>query len=195
MAARDRQPRRLRREVVGRFEQGFDFTRLDYDRRVRPLRGKAIIYSVVLAAAVYLLGFSLGYYAWQQHSVDTALFTKLVWVLMVPATVIGAFAWLIAANRLEYPVREDIRRYIGEREVDAGYVWRYEPLFRLLLSDNRTVERLLLQVREGVTGIDPEDYARSIYLLRGRLQQDGHNTLTTDIAMQVYNNLADANPG
>ena len=195
VAGRDKQPRRLRREVVNRFEQGFDFGRLDYDRRVKPLRGKAIIYGILVAAAVYLAGFSLGYYGWQRQAVDYALFARLVWVLMVPATVIGALVWLIAMNRLEYPIREDIRRYISEREVDAGYLWRFEPLFRLLLSDNKTVKRLLLQVQEGVTEIDPGDYARSLFLLRERLQQDSRNTLSTEVATQVYNNLVDAGPG
>ena len=60
MAGKDKQPRRLRREVLERFEQGFDFERLDYRQRMRPARGKAILFGVSLAGLLYVAGFGAG---------------------------------------------------------------------------------------------------------------------------------------
>lgn len=189
MANKDKNPRRLRREVINRFQQGFDFERLEYDRRVKPLRGKAIMIGVLLAGGIYLTGFSLGYYGWQQHAVSYELFAKLVWLMMVPSTAVGAFAWLIVTNRLEFTVREDIRRYIAEREKEGGFVWRFGPLFEALLPENGTAQRLLQQSAEEPAKMDPEDYARSVSLLRQQLQQDGQLVITTDVAAQTYNNF------
>jgi hypothetical protein len=189
MVAKDKNPRRVRREVISRFEQGFDFERLDYDRRVKPLRGKAVMQGVLLAAVVYLAGFSLGYYGWQQQSVDYELFAKLVWILMVPATVVGAFAWLVTSNRLEFTLREDIRLYIAEREADGGFMWRFGPLYAALLPDNMIAQRLLEQSGDDFQLIDPEDYARSLYLLRQQLQLEGQHAFSTEVATQAYQNL------
>jgi len=189
VATKDKTPRRLRREVINRFEQGFDFARLDYDRRVKPLRGKAIIRGVLTAAAVYLAGFSLGYYGWQQQSVGYELFAKLVWILMVPATVVGAFVWLITSQRLEYTVREDIRRYIAEREAGGGFMWRFGPLFEALLAENYTAKRLLQQSADVPDTMDPEDYARSLQLLRQQLGQDVPDPIATEVVSRVFANL------
>ena len=189
MAVKDRNPRRLRREVLNHFEQGFDFERLDYDRRVKPLRGKAIMHGVLLAAAVYLTGFSLGFYAWQQQSVSYDLFAKLVWLLMVPATAVGAFIWLITSSRLEFVVREDIRHYIVGREGEGGFLWRFGPLYEALLAENHTAKRLLQQSLESFEEMDPEDYARSLWLLRSCLQQEDQRVISTDVAVRVYDNL------
>lgn len=182
-------PRRLRREVVNRFKEGFDFERLDYDRRVKPLRGKAIMTGVLLAGGVYLTGFSLGYFAWQQQSVDYEIFSKLVWLLMVPSSAVGAFAWLIVGNRLEYTIRQDLRCYIVERETEKGYLWRFGPLYEVLLPDNIIAQRVLEQSREDIEKIDPEDYCRSITLLHKNIQSQGQHTISTEVAEKVYKNF------
>lgn len=189
MASKDKSPRKLRREVLHRFEQGFDFVRLDYDRRVKPLRGKAIMIGVLLAAVVYLSGFSLGYYGWQQGRVAYEIFAKLVWLMMVPATAIGSFAWLIMTNRLEYTVREDIRCYIADREGGNGFMWRFGPMYEALLPDNIMAQRLLKESAENPVKMDPEDYARSLSLLRLTIQQAEHNDLSADVAARVYANF------
>jgi len=144
---------------------------------------------VLLAATVYLAGFSLGYYGWQQQSVSYDLFAKLVWLLMVPATAVGGFAWLIMSNRLEYTVREDIRCYIAEREAAGGFMWCFGPLFEMLSLEDFTVKRLLQQSSEEPDKMDPEDYARSLFAMRQSLQQDDSRVISTDTATQVFNNL------
>jgi len=189
MAGKDKTPRRVRREVFDRFEQGFDFDRLDYDRWVKPLRGKAIMVGVLLAAAVYLAGFSLGYYSWQQQSVSYDLFARLVWLLMVPATAVGAFAWLIMKSRLEFTVREDIRQYIAGREGQGGFMWRFGPLYEALLAEDYTAKRLLQQSRDSFEQMDPEDYARSLCLLRKLLQQEDQRVISSDVAARTFENL------
>jgi len=186
MANADKTPRRIRREVLTRFEQGFDFNRLDYDRRTKPLRGKAIMYGVILASIIYLMGFSVGYYGWQHQSVDYEIFSKLVWILMIPTTVIGAFVWLVTSHRLEYGIRDDIRSYIAEREQSGGYLWRYTPLFDNLFPDDGTVQRMMEQSATEPQALDPEDYARTVVKLQKKLEQVQINS---ELAMQVYANI------
>jgi hypothetical protein len=190
MADKDRNPRRLRREVLDRFEQGFDFERLDYDRRFRPVRGKAFLFGVALAGLLYMAGFGLGYYAWQHAAVSYELFAKLAWILMLPATLIGAFAWLLNSQRSEYRLRQDIRAYISGREAEGGFLWRFAPLFEALRADDYTAKRLLQESAESPESMDPEDYARSVTALRRQLEGDEQNPFSTDVASRVFANLS-----
>jgi len=187
---KDRQPRRLRREVLDRFEQGFDFERLDYDHRLRPGRGKAILLGVSLAALLYVAGFGFGYYGWQHQAVNYELFAKLAWILMLPATVVGAFVWLINKQRAEYRLRQDIREYIAAREAGGGFLWRFSPLIEVMLPDDYTTKRLLQESAETAEILDPEDYARAITKVREKLGDDELGPLNSDLLAQVYTNLS-----
>lgn len=188
MATREKNPRRVRREVMTAFERGFDFDRLDYDKRTRPLRGKAIMYGVSVALALYLCGSAVGYYGWQQQAVSYEVFAKLVWIWMLPATVFGAFTWLISSQRLVYKIREDIRVFMAEREADGGYLWRYSPVIEALLPDDQVAQRLIEESQTDYLLLDPEDYARLIERLRLKLSQE---QISTDTATRVYTNLGD----
>jgi hypothetical protein len=190
VAGKDRGPRRLRREVLDRFEQGFDFERLDYDRRLRPLRGKALLFGISLAGLLYALGFVLGYYGWQHEAVSYELFIRLVWILMLPATLVGGVVWLISSQRSVYQIREDIRTYIATREAGGGFLWRFAPLYESLLADDYTAKRLMQESAQTPEKLDPEDYARAVQALRRRLGSDDPQLLSTDVAAQAYNRLS-----
>ncbi len=186
MSVKEKNPRRVRREVMTTFERGFDFDRLSYDKRTGPLRGKAIMYGISVALAVYLCGSAIGYFGWQQQTVSYELFAKLVWIWMLPATVFGAFTWLISSQRLIYQIRVDIRVYVAEREDADGFLWRFGPLIESLLPDDQVALRLIEESQINITALDPEDYARLIERLRLKL---GQEQITTDTAMRVYTNL------
>lgn len=180
----------MRREVLDRFAGGFAFERLDYDRRLRPLRGRAILFGVSVAGLLYSVGFALGYYGWQHQAVSYALFIKLVWILMFPATLVGAVVWLISSQRCVYRIRQDIREYIGVREAGDGFLWRFAPLFESLLPEDYTAKRVLQESERTPEKIDPEDYARSVQALRRQLQDGDPHRLSSDVAMRAFNNLS-----
>lgn len=163
MAQKKRGHRRGRRGLRRRFEQAFDLRRLDYPRRMRPVQGRAKLIGVVAAFVTYTLGFAVGYYGWQNGFVAYALFAKFVWVLMVPASVIGVFAWLLAKNRMEYPIREDIRACIQALEGGGGLLWRFAPVVDELAPDDRRCKEAMALSRAGRAGeMDPEDYSAAV---------------------------------
>ena len=143
-----------------------------------------------LAGFLYLAGFALGYYGWQHEAVGYDLFVKLVWILMLPATLVGGVVWLILSQRSVYRIRQDIRTYITAREADGGLLWRFAPMFESLLPEDYTAKRLLQESAQAPEKMDPEDYARSVQALRRQLGGDDTRSLTSDVATQVYNNLS-----
>lgn len=188
MAVKDKR-RRARRDARQCFLQGVDATRLDYARRVQPLRGTAKMRGVLAAAGLYLAGFALGYLGWQQDVVGAEQFAKLAWILMVPATAVGAFVWLMLANRFEYPVREDIRHFMREREGDAGWLWCFAPLQEALDPGDLTAKKIMQQSRDRKVEMDPEDYANTALKLQQQLQQHDSHGISADIAATVLENL------
>ena len=189
MAGKDKAQRRQRRAAVKAFHEGFDFERLDYHQRCRPLRGKALLAGVVVAGLLYCVGFALGYFGWQQQSVSTEQFAKLVWILMVPATMLGGLVWLLKRHRLEYILREDIRRYISEREGEHGWLWCFTPLQEALLTQDYTARRVMQLSRQSLESLDPEDYARTVTALHEHLQREPDKAVTTERAGQVLANI------
>ena len=189
MAGRDKGQRRQRRAAVKAFHDGFDFARLDYARRCRPLRGKAMLAGVMVAGLLYCAGFALGYFGWQRQAVTNEQFAKLVWILMVPATMLGGLVWLIKRHRQEYILREDIRRYISEREGEQGWLWRFTPLQEAFLVQDTTARRVMQQSRQARESLDPEDYARTVTALSVQLEQESGQKLTVDGAARVLANI------
>ena len=186
---RDRGHRRQRRDALKMFQEGFDFSRLDYRQRLRPLRGKALLTGVIVAGLLYSAGFAIGYFGWQHQAVSYELFARLVWVLMVPATAAGGFAWLLHSNRLEYTLRDDIRRYIRQREGDRGWLWCFAPLQEAVAPTDFNARKVMQQSRQGSEQLDPEDYASTVYGLYLHLQQDEHRKISADTAGRVLDNI------
>ncbi len=174
-----------------RFAADFDLARLDYPRRVRPASGKAKLYGVLAAFLLYSIGFAVGYYGWSQGSVETDLFVKLVWLLMLPATVVGVFVWLLARNRLEYPVRRDISEYIETLEGSRGLLWRYAPAAAVLCPENQLCKSVMACSREGrLAAIAPEDYGRVVHELHHALTEADRRALDAETLEELARNLA-----
>lgn len=189
MTVKDKSRRRVRREVLTQFNEGFDFARLDYDRRIRPLRGKAIMLGLIAASLIYFGAVTLAYISWQNQSLSYELFAKLVWIFLLPATVVGGVCWLIISNRLEYGIRQDIRQYIEQREAAGGWLWRFQPLQLSLLAEDFTAKKVMQLSQQAPLEMDAEDYARTVWHLQHQLQHSDQRQLTTDLAEQVWANL------
>ncbi|MFQ5487049.1 MAG: hypothetical protein ACE5ET_01205 [Gammaproteobacteria bacterium] len=191
MTGRKKGRRRSKRDLVRQFQQAFDLRRLDYARRLRPANGKAKLYGVLAAFLLYSAGFGVGYYGWHSQAVDYGVFAKLVWVLMIPATVVGVFCWLLVRNRLEYPIRRDITAYMKSLEGTQGLLWRYAPLVAELCPDNYLAKEVMALSREGkLAAIAPEDYCQAVQTLYEALQDSGSRALGGETLEELASNFS-----
>jgi len=189
MAEKPKNSRRQRREIIARFEKHYDFQRLDYQRRVAPLRGKAKLNGVMVAGFVYISAFMAGYFAWTRGNVEYELFSKLVWILMVPSSVVGIFSWLLSSNRREYEVRQDIRDCLSQSEANGGFLWRFAPLQEAMAPDDYLSKKLMQQTRVGDDDIDPGDYGQVLTDFYARLLEMSPAEFNQNIISQVMENF------
>lgn len=167
-----------------------DLDRLDYPLRTRPIRGQAIMRGVTSAVVVYGIAFALGYYGWAQGAVSHDQFSDFVWIMMVPASAVGALAGLISKNRLEYPVREDIKGYIRELEGGGGWLWRYGPLLEAVAPGDAVQQSLIRHSREGrIEELTPEDYPRVVRRIEVAIGASTDPAVTEDVLGEVEQNL------
>ena len=118
----------------------------------------------------------MAYYSWTQQRIDTAMFNNFAFIFMIPATVVGAFAFLLSGNRREFPIREDIRAHITAFESADGTLWRYEPLLKQITLKKIDIEKLIKASREGkLIKMAPEDICATIHAL--------YHSLTTNTAL------------
>ena len=131
MAKNQKGNRTAKKEVNRRFEKCFDTKRLDYQAKVKLIKPKSTIIGLGTASGLYMVGFALIYIAMSNNTLPLDVFSKLVWVMMIPTTIVGFFAWQLSRNRLEYPYRQEIREYMSELEKDGGLLWRFAPVLEL----------------------------------------------------------------
>ena len=181
-----------RRELRRRFEALIDVSRFDYEKRTEVGRAQARLYGVAAAGVLYGLGFVGGYFAWSNQTLPVNQFSMLTWMWMVPCTFIGILVWKVVSTRREYPVRQEIRRYIGGLESNGGLLWRFAPLFDRDEIDGSTTGRVIELSREG-RGIDIalEDYARAVGRVQALLSA-AENIVKADSLQDVQRNLSDA---
>lgn len=186
---KDKQSKRNQRKALLRqFESTFDLYRLDYKTRSKRGRDEARLIGVGVAAILYLVVFGLVYFAWSKGTIDGSLMNKVVWIIMIPTSVIGALAWLIAINRKEFPIREDIRAHVTQFEGDSGLYWRYEPALNQLALKKIDIEGLVEASHEGrLIKMAPEDICASIRALHKALQE---GEIKPAIINQVEENLS-----
>lgn len=181
--------RQARKIIHAHFARHIDLARLDYERLIRPARGKSRLFGVGAASILYLLGFSGGYMGYSSGTVSPAAFGKLVWILMIPTSVLGAVVWLISGVRFEYAVRQTIRQYVGELEKDKGLLWRYGPLLQGTSIKGVEIEAALAQSHNGQgSEIDPQDYCSLVGAISAALA-DSRNSLPADIVEAVAANM------
>ena len=178
MSSKQPNKRNTRKILLRRFEGQFDLKRLDYSRRSKSARDMAKVTGVLFAGGIYLIGFGLAYYSWTQQNIDTAMFNTFAFIFMIPATVVGAVAFLLSGNRREFPIREDIRAHVTAFESMDGNLWRYEPLLKQMALKKIDIEVLIKASREGkLVKMSPEDICAIIHALHQSLS---NNTIFTN---------------
>jgi hypothetical protein len=191
MTARGKSQRQIRKQILRHIEDTFDLPRLDYKKRVTPLKHRAKLVGVGAAAVVYGLGFGLAYFAWKTGKADYETFAKFVWIFMVPSSVIGAFAYMLNGNRREFGVAKDIFDHIDVVEGASGVLWRYEPILTELFPDDNVVKHVLEASREkSFAGLEPEDYAKVIHQLHAALESGESRSISDTAADAFETNLA-----
>jgi len=189
MSSKQPNKRNIRKTLLRRFEGQFDLKRLDYSRRSKPARDMAKVTGVIFAGGIYIAGFGVAYYSWTQQRIDTAMFNNFAFIFMIPATVVGAFAFLLSSNRREFPIREDIRAHITAFEGADGTLWRYEPLLKQMTLKKIDIEELIQASRERkLIKMAPEDIYAAVHALHQNLS---NNSLTnTETLEAIENNFA-----
>lgn len=184
--------RNLRKAIVKRFEQSFDLARLDYRRRTKAGQDKAKLIGVFAAMVVYFSLFGLVFYSWTQQWIDANAMNKMGWILMVPASVVGAVAWLIASNRFEFPARQDIRQHVDDFEGEHGMLWRYQPLLEKLTLKKINIPELVAASRDDrLVTMAPEDICATIRALHELLTQSGPAQFSQEDLAAVAANFSD----
>lgn len=173
MASKQQNKRSIRKIIIRRFDEAFDLARLDYKKRTKPGKDIAKMTGLIFAAGAYCAAFSLAYYSWVQLSIEDEFFAKLVWLFMVPSSVVGCTAWLITANRREFVIREDVRAHITEFEGETGTLWRYEPLLEQLDLKNINIGHLVQASRDNkLVTMAPDEVCATVHALHQLLQEE-----------------------
>ena len=171
------------------FRDHFDLERLDYKRRIKPHKDWAMIIGLIFAAILYMAFFGLIMYSRSQGMIDDSMVNKIAWMLMVPTSVVGAFAYLITINRREFPIREDIRAHVRQFEGDQGYLWRFEPILQQLELKKISMDNLISASRQNLLAeMAPEDICATVQALHEVLQNNGAQASPAAIS-QVEQNL------
>ena len=98
---------------------------------------------------------------------------KIVFIAMVPSSVVGAVVWMIMDSRLEYPLRKELGLYIAQLEGEEGRLWRYSPIAELLTIKGLDIPSILKLSKEGYgETIDPQDYSAIVMKLYDEVRSD-----------------------
>jgi len=190
MSGKQQTKRSSRKNVLRAFETNINLDRLRYDQRVKPGKAIAKIKGLMTAALLYGIAFTLAYMSFNRGSIDEAFMTKMVFMLMIPTTVVGFFVFLITSNRREFPIREDIRAHVRDFEGEHGFLWRFEPLLKELALKKIDIEWLIKNSKEGtLVEMAPEDICATILALANVLQ--GNSQSSGQAMQEVENNLAE----
>jgi len=182
--------RKIKKNIVNQIEDTFDLKRLNYDVRTKPIRNRSKLVGVLAAFVVYVLGFGAGYYGWHVQAIGYEAFAKLVWILMIPATVIGIFVWLLTTNRREYDVRQDVQSYIRELEGEAGLLWRFAPILSELKPNDLMCKEMMIASKESnVDKMIPEDYSKAVINLYNIVKESGSRQISPETAVEFERNI------
>src|SRR3569623_1561609 len=123
MNIKGKNQRQLRKQVLRHVESTFDLARLEYKTRVTPQKHRAKLTGVMEAGVAYMLGFGLAFYALKAAPTSYDTISKYTRIIMLPASVIGVFAYLLSSNRREFTFAKDIIDYISQLEGHDGLLW------------------------------------------------------------------------
>ncbi len=191
MAKTAKDQRRSRRELQQQFEKTYDLVLFDYKKKVYPAQGKSKLIGIIVASAIYSAVFAIAYFSWMSGRAEYELFLKTTWVLLLPATAAGMFAWLLAFNRLDNAVRRPIQKRIVEIEGELGMLWRYAPVLAAAEPNNTGAKTACNRSRElQVKSIDEEDYCNAVQAIHGALKATDEAGLTAEVVEEVAANVA-----
>jgi len=118
------------------------------------------------------------------------VFAKLVWILMIPATIIGMFVWLLTSNHREYQIKQDIQTYIRDLEGEHGLLWRYSPILSELKPDEFLCKGIMLASREkNFAKMSPEDYSQAVLNFYDLVRQSSKRRINPETAIELNQNL------
>ncbi len=190
MAKTAKDQRRARRELLQQFESTYDLAQFDYKKKIHPARGKSKLIGITVACAIYGVVFAIAYFSWISGRAEYELFLKTTWVLLLPATAAGMFAWMLAFNRLDNAVRLPLQKTIVKIEGEAGMLWRYAPVLAAAEPNNTGAKTACNRSREQrVKDLDEEDYCGALQAIHGAFKAEDA-TLSAEALQEVATNLA-----
>ena len=190
MAGKSKTKRNVRKEVVRLFEKSLDLEKLNYKKRSQQIKPKSMLIGVGIAFALYGVGFGLAYLALGNNVLPIEGFAKLVWILMIPTTVIGLLAWQLSKNRMEYPIRQDILAYMEETEKNGGLLWKFSPIMDIVGVEDTDTKKALAKSREGkVDDLAVEDYTDAVTKLYQVIANTDTRSFPTPVAESVLENF------
>lgn len=190
MASKSKNKRNVRKEVIRLFEKSLELDKLDYKKRSQAIKPKSMLIGLGVAFMLYSIGFGMAYVALGNNILPIEGFAKLVWILMIPTTVIGMFAWQLAKNRMEYPIRQDILTYMSELESEGGLLWKFTPLMDMIGIEDTDTKKALAKSREGkYEDLAVEDYTDAVSRLYQVLTNSDNRSFPTSVAESVLQNF------
>lgn len=191
MAKKEKSSRRLKKDMLDYLQRAYDLSLFDFEKKLKPKTGQAKIAGLVAAIIVYSLGFAGSYYGWKFNNVSYDLFVKITWVLMIPASVVGAFAWMLAYNRVENAVRHEFMKIIRPIEGEHGMIWRFRPLMSTFEPNNTDAKKVMSQSEAGqYYEMDPEIYAKAVQTLFAGVTGNNAGRITAETAQEVDSNFS-----
>ena len=176
--------------LLKRFDGNFDLGRLNLVARVKLIKPKAMLVGLLASMILYGIGFAVAYVGMSANSLPLEVFAKLVWMMMIPTTIIGFFVWQLSRSRMEFPVRREIREYITEIESAGGMLWRFAPILRDELDDTPVVKKAFAWSAEGkIAKLDIDDYILAVELLERVLYGANSNSFSSELVNEIESNF------
>lgn len=190
MAGKAKGKRNVRKEVIRLFEKSLELDKLNYKKRSQPIKPKSMLIGVGVAFMLYSIGFGTAYVALGNNVLPLEGFAKLVWIMMIPTTVVGLFAWQLAKNRMEYPIRQEILTYMADVEKNGGLLWKFSPLMDMVGIEDTDTKKALAKSREGkIEELAVEDYTDAVSRLYQVLCNSDNRSFPTSVAESVLENF------
>ncbi len=190
MAGKQKSKRNIKKEVVRLFEKSFDLKRLNYEKLSLSIKPKSLLIGLGAASALYGTGFLLAFLAMEKNILPLEDFAKLSWIILIPVTIVGVTVWQIAKNRMEYPIRQDIRQYMTVLEENGGLLWKFSPLMDVIGIEDTNTKRTLVKSKEGdIEKLAIEDYTDAVDKLNQVLINTDNRQFSTIVAEAILENF------
>ena len=190
MAGKQKSKRNIKKEVTRLFERSFDMDKLNYKKLSLSTKPKSLLIGLGAATALYATGFSLAYVAMEKNILPLEEFAKLSWIILIPVTIVGVTAWQISKNRMEYPIRQKILKYISEIEKEGGLIWKFSPLMDVIGIEDMATKKAIAKSREGKSeDLAVEDYTEAVDKLNQVLENTENREFSTIVAEAILDNF------